>query len=219
MTKIKSIIFDFDGVICESLEVKTQAFRKLFLDYPDQLEKIVRIHIDNGGMSRYLKFEMVYRDILRKPLSPEESQKLGRLFTEYCYDGVVKSAYVKGAESFLNRYYKKLAFFVISGTPEEEMLQIVRERKIGHYFKGVYGSPRLKGALATMILKENNFDKDEVVFVGDSINDLQGAREAGIRFIGRLHGNDIPEVFYQLPQQDQISDFLDLEKKLNSKGD
>lgn len=219
MTKIKSIIFDFDGVICESLEVKTQAFRKLFLDYPDQLEKIVRIHIDNGGMSRYLKFEMVYRDILRKPLSPEESQKLGRLFTEYCYDGVIKSAYVRGAENFLNRYYQKLAFFVISGTPEDEMLRIVRDRKMTNYFKGVYGSPRLKGALATMILKENNFDKDEVVFVGDSINDLQGAREAGIRFIGRLHGNDIPEVFYQLPQQDQISDFLDLEKLLRIRAD
>jgi HAD superfamily hydrolase (TIGR01549 family) len=214
MKKIKGIIFDFDGVICESLEVKTEAFRKLFLDYPDQLDRILRIHIENGGMSRYLKFEIVYRDILKKKLNEEESKRLGKLFTEYCYQGVVNSAYVKGAKEFLDKYHQHFPLFVISGTPEEEMVSIIQERNMRHYFKGVFGSPRLKGDLTALILKENDLGKDEVVFVGDSVNDLQGARFAQVRFIARMHGNDIPREFYQLSAEDQISDFVGLEKLL-----
>ncbi|GAF78578.1 unnamed protein product, partial [marine sediment metagenome] len=33
---IKAIIFDFDGVIVESSDIKTEAFRELFQDYPQK---------------------------------------------------------------------------------------------------------------------------------------------------------------------------------------
>ena len=39
---INTIIFDFDGVILESAEIKTVAFRRLFEDdYPEEVEEIV----------------------------------------------------------------------------------------------------------------------------------------------------------------------------------
>ncbi len=210
MTMLKAIIFDFDGVICESIEAKTAAFRKLFVDYPDRIDEIVKVHMDNGGMSRYLKFEMVYRDILHKKLSSEESQKLGRLFTEYCYDEVVHCPYVKGAYEFLEKYYRQLSLFVVSGTPEDEVIEIVKERGLTKFFKGVYGSPRFKGDLNHLIMKENGLKKEETIFVGDSINDWQGAQKAGIRFIGRVHER-YPSPFKALSQENLVKDIDALE--------
>jgi beta-phosphoglucomutase-like phosphatase (HAD superfamily) len=56
---IETIIFDFDGVILESVTVKTEAFRELFSSEPDCPDEIVEFHKRNGGMSRYDKFRHV----------------------------------------------------------------------------------------------------------------------------------------------------------------
>ena len=54
---IKAIFFDFDGVILESVSIKGDVFQKLFADYPEHLAEILNYHLENGGVSRYDKFE------------------------------------------------------------------------------------------------------------------------------------------------------------------
>ena len=55
---IKNIIFDFDGVILDSVNIKTEAFYKLFEQYGSKIaNQVVDYHIINGGMSRFKKFE------------------------------------------------------------------------------------------------------------------------------------------------------------------
>ena len=148
---LKAIIFDFDGVICESVEAKTEAFRRLFENYPEHLESILQFHIQNGGMSRYEKFKIIYRDFLKLELTEEKSKELGRKFSEYSYQPVLNSEFVKGAYEFLNKYYKELFLFVASGTPQEEMISIVQERNLTRFFRKVYGSPRGKFELIDCI--------------------------------------------------------------------
>ena len=183
---LKAIVFDFDGVICESVDVKVEAFRKLFSNHPKHLKKIVDYHIRTGGLSRYEKFKVIYRDILKNKLTPEKSIELGDKFSKYAYEAVVASPLVKGAQEFLIQYYKKIAFFIASGTPQEEVVSIVQEKKLDKFFKGIYGSPKTKYEIIANILRKNKIDKDSVVFVGDSINDYDGARQAGIKFVGRI---------------------------------
>ena len=69
MAKLEAIILDFDGIILESVEVKTWVFKKLFEQYPDQLPLVLRYHMENGGVSRYVKFRHIYRSILKRPLT------------------------------------------------------------------------------------------------------------------------------------------------------
>lgn len=208
---LSTIIFDFDGVICESVEAKTEAFRKLFQDYPKYLEKIVEFHMANGGMSRYEKFRIIYRDFLKLELTEKESLQLGQRFTEYSYDSVVKSMFVRGAYEFLNKYYKKFSLFIASGTPQEEIVSIVKERELDHFLKGIYGSPPAKAALIMKILHEKKIDPDQVIFVGDSMNDYIGASQAGIRFIGRIHPR-YSNPFKDVPVEEQITDLTELDK-------
>ena len=55
---ITEIFFDFDGVLAESVQVKSDAFFKLYLPYGEEVaQKALNHHINNGGMSRFEKFK------------------------------------------------------------------------------------------------------------------------------------------------------------------
>ncbi|HJN62015.1 MAG TPA: HAD family hydrolase, partial [Candidatus Parcubacteria bacterium] len=184
--KIKAIIFDFDGVILESMDIKTRAFAFLFKDYPNHLQEILKLHKLHGGMSRFEKFDRIYRDILKEPLSQDQKAKLGKDFSNYVYEEILKCPFVEGAFEFLEKYSEKLPLFIVSGTPDEEIKSIIKERNLEKYFKEVLGSPLKKKALNLKILKEYNLNPKDVIFVGDSIDDYEGAKETGIRFVGRI---------------------------------
>ena len=57
--------FDFDGVIVDSLDIKSQAFGELFKDYgEDVVKKVMDYHLNEGwAMSRYEKFKYYYKNI------------------------------------------------------------------------------------------------------------------------------------------------------------
>ena len=98
---IKAIIFDFDGVILESAEIKTRAFRKLFEpNYPDKVEAIVDYHCNNMGISRYLKFGYIFENILHLSLSKELEEELGQRFSEIVFEEILNAPFVPGAVSF-----------------------------------------------------------------------------------------------------------------------
>jgi phosphoglycolate phosphatase-like HAD superfamily hydrolase len=158
---------------------------------------------------------MIYRDILKKDLGEEESRILGQTFTAYCYDAVVKAPFVRGAYEFLRDYHQALDLFVVSGTPEEEMISIVKEKQLSHFFKGVYGSPRSKAELISLILREHDLMAEEIVFVGDAASDQEGAEQAGVRFIGRIHEN-YANPFLAIPEGRLIRDIIDLKKLISS---
>ena len=55
------IIWDFDGVIKDSVKVKSDAFEQLFLPFGKKLAKEVRLHHEtNGGMSRFDKLHIYW---------------------------------------------------------------------------------------------------------------------------------------------------------------
>lgn len=170
---IEAIIFDFDGVLCESVHAKNAAFRRLFRHFPEYLDEILDYHMRNGGISRFEKFKVIYRDILKEELTPQESERLGRKFTEYSYRAVVQAPLAKGTKEFLEKYHSTIRLFIASGTPEEEMMTIVQKKGLARYFKKVYGSPRTKYEIIASILEENRLKSEQVLFVGDSINDYE----------------------------------------------
>jgi phosphoglycolate phosphatase-like HAD superfamily hydrolase len=183
---LRAVVFDFDGVLVESTEVKTWAFRELFKDFPLHQEKIVRLHKENQGISRFEKFEIIYRDFLKQPLSGEGQQRLSKVFSSLVYDRVLACPFVLGTIELLDYLESKVALFTASATPEEEVQHLVEEKGIGHYFQNVYGSPRNKVEIITDIVKKNGWVNHQVVFVGDAINDYDAARDADIGFIGRV---------------------------------
>lgn len=214
--QLNILILDFDGVILESVSVKTEAFRKLFSFAPKHLDSIVDFHLENGGMSRFDKFRHIYANILLEPLSEERFQWLGRRFSELVFEGVLASSFVNGAEELLRMYSPHLPLFIVSATPEEEIREIVRRRDLDSYFTGVYGSPRSKSDCIRDILSMTGVPPESVLFVGDAHNDLQAALEAGVRFVGRIKPGD-PDRFTGKPGVDHvIRDLIELHRYIRA---
>lgn len=184
--KTAVIIFDFDGVILESVDTKTDAFRELFLFVPEHVDEIVDYHLKNGGMSRYDKFKYIYANILHSELTEDQFNYLCIQFGKLVIKKVLKSPFVPGVHDFLKKNFHNFSFFIVSATPEDELLQIVTEKKLASFFKGIYGSPTKKIDHINTIIDRTRINKEHVLFIGDALNDLIAAKTTGIRFIGRI---------------------------------
>ena len=63
------ILWDFDGVLIDSMEIRELGFRKLFQDFSiEEVEELIKFHKENGGLSRYVKIKYFYEEILQRPL-------------------------------------------------------------------------------------------------------------------------------------------------------
>ncbi|MEX2195753.1 MAG: HAD family hydrolase [Thermoleophilaceae bacterium] len=188
------VIFDFDGVILESADIKTRAFARLFESHAEHVQAIVDLHLELAGVSRFEKFRLIYRDILDLPLDEAEMERLGTEFSGIALEEILRCPFVPGAREFLKARHESHALYVASGTPEEELRGIVRDRDLARYFRGVYGTPALKADISLRILEERSAEPSEAVFVGDAMTDLEGARGAGVPFVGRVAPGD-PDPF------------------------
>ena len=88
---IKGIIFDFDGVIVESVSVKTDAFAELYSKYNDDVIKnIIDHHLANGGMSRFKKLNIIITIFSKKAITKSELEYLADKFSKIVLKKLLK---------------------------------------------------------------------------------------------------------------------------------
>jgi HAD superfamily hydrolase (TIGR01549 family) len=184
--KYKFIIFDFDGVIVDSLGVKTEAFGQLFSSYGRDIAlKVKQYHLNNGGISRYEKFKYYYKSLLNKKINKSITRRLDKKYSDLVLTRVASAAYIKGALEFIKKCNKdKKSCFIISATPEKELRRIVKLKKIQPLFKIVLGSPKNKSDNLKYLLKKFSINSADVVYFGDAVSDFQAAKNNRICFIG-----------------------------------
>ena len=91
-----------------------------------------------------------------------------------------------GAKEALEYFRKRgLPQCMLSATQLSALKQTLDEHRIGHYFKTVLGLDHHyadgKVHLGLQWLKDNHIPKDKVLFIGDTLHDLEVADEMGIR--------------------------------------
>ena len=188
---INTIFFDFDGVILESVDIKTEAFYELFRDKGvDIAARVMEYHLQNTGVSRFAKFRYVYKEMLHQELSEEEFQRLSRDFADIVMGKVINAPFVKGAEQFITNYYNKYDMYIASATPQDEINKIVKARGIESYFKKVFGTPTTKNEAVKQIMAEKHLKPENAIFIGDALSDYKAATENMVIFIARISNNE-----------------------------
>ncbi len=187
-----AIIFDFDGVVVESGEIKTQAFAELYQAYgAEVVAAVVDYHTKNGGMSRYRKFHYFQQHLLHKPtLSTSEEQALDQQFSKLVVEAVIACKAVAGVETLIKQQSARIPLFVASGTPEIELKVIVERRGLASYFTDVRGAPTLKQTLIAEFLSTHSLIPEKVLMIGDALVDYESAQANGIAFLGRVLPGD-----------------------------
>ena len=184
-----AIVFDFDGTLVNSNEIKTWAFGELYKEHGEKIvQQIISYNKEHEGVSRFVKFRYWQEDLLGQPYTKEIGKNLSRNYSQLVFDSVVQAPYVEGALEFLKKHYQHIPLFVASGTPEPELREIIKHRSIPHFFQGVYGSPATKFEILLGILAKHKLSPEQILMVGDSLTDWEGAQGVGAEFIGIQSG-------------------------------
>jgi len=182
---MKAIIFDFDGVILDSVNVKTKAFELLYADYGAEIQKkVVKYHLDHGGISRFEKFKYFHKNFLNIELNDDELILLGEKFSELVFEKVCASKYIPGSHDFLEFCNNKYLTFICTGTPYTEIVKILSYKNLDKFFDHVYGSPMNKTNIINKIKNQYKLKDNEILFIGDAMTDYLASAETNINFIG-----------------------------------
>jgi phosphoglycolate phosphatase-like HAD superfamily hydrolase len=202
------LFWDFDGVIKESIDVKTQAFVQLFQSYGSEMAERVRKHHEaNGGMSRFEKLPIYLRWCGEEP-SEEKVSALCDQFSRLVMHGVIHAPWVPGAETYLRLNSHKQIFVLVSATPQEEIKQILQALDLLRSFTNVFGAPTSKKDAIRMTLDRYKIAQQRCLMIGDAKADMEAAMTNYVPFLLRRHGTN-RQIFKQYTGN-SVEDFKNL---------
>lgn len=182
----RNILWDFDGVILDSMNIRSEGFRKVLRSYPEsQVEDLVSYHRKNGGLSRYVKFRYFFKKIRGGEVEEEKVQELAREYSAIMRNSLTSAErLIPEVLNFIKAHSKDFRMHVVSGSDGEELRFLCKELNIDDYFLSIQGSPTPKIELVKGVLEENHYDKEQTCLIGDSVNDLEAAQKNDIEFFG-----------------------------------
>jgi len=188
---IKNILFDFDGVILDSMPIRDFGFREIFKEYDKELvEKFIEYHNLNGGLSRYVKIRYFYEELLEEQVSEERVRELAEEFSQIMKRELINKEYlIKETIEFIENNYDRYNLHIVSGSDELELQYLCKELGVSKYFISIHGSPTAKNDLVKILLHKYGYFENETILVGDSINDYEAAKINNLDFYGFNNDN------------------------------
>jgi len=183
---IKTILWDFDGVILDSMKIKANGFLELFKEYDENyLKELEKYHYENGGISRFDKIRYFHNEIIKTNITEDEVIKLADKFAKIIESKLFNQEnLIEETVVFIKENFKKYNFHIVSGAEHQELNKLCRNFKLTQYFKSIDGSPTKKEILVKNILEEYHYKKEETILIGDAMTDYQASVRNGIEFYG-----------------------------------
>ena len=181
---IKNIFWDFDGVILNSNKVRDKGFETVLSGFPkEEVDKLLKFHRQNGGLSRYVKFRYFFEEIKGEEISEEEINGWASKFSDIMLSSLKdKSLLIPETNNFIKENYQNYQMHIVSGSDQTELRELCKSLEIEHFFKSIHGSPTPKNDLVKMIINKHNYDSINGILIGDSINDYEAAKVNDLHF-------------------------------------
>ena len=183
ISEYQTLVFDCDGVVLNSNKIKTQAFYEATKHFGHEpAQALVDYHVQNGGISRYAKFEYFITKILKQHLDESLNQDLLQRFAQAVKEGLMTCEMAEGLEA-LREKTKHANWLIVSGGDQDELREVFAARGLDKYFDGgIFGSPDTKDIILEREMVNNNVLQN-ALFLGDSKYDFKAADKAGLDFI------------------------------------
>ncbi len=188
---MKTILWDFDGVILDSMKVRDWGFREIFKSFPeDKVEDLILYHRKNGGLSRYVKIRYFYESILGKEIDQKRVNVYVSNFSTLMKQKLIdKENLIDDSVNFIKQEYKNYKFHIVSGSDQEELRYLCKELGLSKYFISIHGSPTPKKELVVNLMNRYEYVHTETCLIGDSINDYEATIANEIAFFGYNNEN------------------------------
>lgn len=183
LSQYQTLVFDCDGVVLNSNKIKTQAFyetAKVYGHLP--AERLKDYHVQNGGISRYKKFEYFLTTILQTTPKEKELEELLLNFSRAVNQALLACEVAKGIEA-LREKTRNAKWLIVSGGDQTELRELFKQRDLDCYFDGgIFGSPDDKVTILKNEINKGNIIKKSL-FLGDSAYDYHAATAVQMDFI------------------------------------
>ena len=187
LSDAQCVVWDFDGVIKESVSVKTNAFYVLFLPYGEELAaRICAHHLQHSGVSRYEKLKL-YLHWSGFRVTSALIDQFADMFAEKVVTSVIRSDWTPGVLDYIHQNWRNKKFIICSATPQGELQYICEEINISRMFHALIGSPTSKSEGIENFLSVNPSLITSTVMIGDAVADIEAARASNVGFILRCH--------------------------------
>ncbi|MCX6799393.1 MAG: HAD hydrolase-like protein [Candidatus Diapherotrites archaeon] len=186
---IKAVVFDFDGVLVDSNQLKLDAYFTAFGGIKGSRRIVSDVLAEYEGKRREKIISVILERCIEanalKAGMPVLAQAYIKKYSDAVQKAISGAREIKGAKKAVQALCKKCLLFVDSATPDAYLKAAVSSRKLSSYFKGIYGlDSGSKADNVRLILREYGLSPSEVVFVGDSNSDLACAKELNTHFVG-----------------------------------
>ena len=190
MKQIKTILWDFDGVILDSMPIRDYGFRKIFENFDESLvNQLIEYHNLNGGLSRFHKIKYFYNELLKRDITEEQVCEYADRFSAIMREELINPKYlISDSIEFIRKNYQKYSFHIVSGSEHNELNYLCQQLRISKCFISINGSPIPKTELVKRLLDQYNYLQGDTILIGDSMNDFEAAEKNGVVFYG-YHNN------------------------------
>lgn len=183
---IKVIFWDFDGVLIDSNAVRDLGFELVLAEFPQtEVEKLLEFHRNNGGLSRYVKFRYFFEVIRKVPITDEQILIWAERFSIIMKNLLVNhNLLIQETLNFVKKNQENYIMHITSGSDQAELRYLCEKMEINHLFYSIHGSPKPKKQWVRDLIDLHNYNENECVLIGDSLNDWEAANENSIEFYG-----------------------------------
>ena len=183
---IKNILFDFDGVILDSMPIREYGFSKIFEDFnSDDVEKLLVYHNANGGFSRFVKIKYFFEEILNQTITEGEIQVYADEFSKIMRSELTNKKYlIEETVDFIHKNQGKYNFHIVSGSEHHELNFLCKQLGLTDYFLDINGSPTPKKVLVKNVMEHYAYHVEDTILIGDAVNDFDASETNFIKFYG-----------------------------------
>jgi len=181
------VFWDFDGVVKDSVEVKSDGFRWIVRGAGDLIgDRVQQHHETNGGITRFEKIPL-YLSWAGMSSDAAAVRRACAEFSRFVVDAVVDSPWVPGVRNYLVENRGNQVFILVTATPADEIEWILDRLGLSPCFSEVHGAPIAKTDAVSQTLAHHRFEPDKSVFIGDSESDHRAATKNNVPFLLRRH--------------------------------
>jgi phosphoglycolate phosphatase-like HAD superfamily hydrolase len=176
-------IFDCDGVILNSNQLKSEIFYKVAKRYSSSGADKLKLYSESiNGFSRRQIFTFFATKILNLECDDPKIDLMVLEFSALAKDALLHCEMAKNL-SRLRDKNSNSKWMVVSGGDEVELRLVFEQRQILKYFDlGVFGSPRSKCTILREEYQKTNITLPTIL-IGDSSTDYEVAKSFGFDFL------------------------------------